>query len=176
MSQPSDEELLLTARRFEVRRATHQHADGHILSREVIRHPGSVVIIPCVDEQHVCLIRNYRISVNQTLIELPAGTLEPRDEPPLECARRELIEETGYAATQWRELTAFYAAPGILDEKMYLFLAQNLTLGSPAREADEEIENLVVTWDEAIQMTRDGRIHDAKTIVGLYLGREALRA
>lgn len=169
MFDPGREDTLLTAHRFQVRRVTRLLPDGTSQSKEVVRHPGSVVIVPCVDSDCVCLIRNYRLSVDQTLIELPAGTLEP-NEPPGECARRELIEETGFRAAEMRELTAFFAAPGILDEKMHLFLATQLTEGDPHREADERIENLIVPWPEALRMIRDGRIHDAKTIIGLFFG------
>jgi ADP-ribose pyrophosphatase len=139
--------------------------------REVVRHPGSVVIVPCVDDEHICLIRNYRLSVDQALIELPAGTLED-GESPHACAERELIEETGYRAAELSELTAFYAAPGILDEYMHLFLANGLTPGVAAREPGEEIENLVVTWDDALQRIARREIRDAKTIVGILFCRQ----
>ncbi len=124
------------------------------------------MILPVVDAQQVCLIRNFRVAIDQPLIELPAGTLEA-NERPLECAARELIEETGYRANQLRQLTSFYAAPGILDEMMHLFLATDLTPGPPQREVGEEIENLVVDWNEALDMIQLGQIRDAKTIVGL---------
>jgi ADP-ribose pyrophosphatase len=106
------------------------------------------------------------VAVNQTLIELPAGTLEP-PEPPGKTAERELIEETGYRAQQIEFLHAFFLSPGILDEKMYLYLATGLTAGETAREEGEEIENWLVQWEEAIAMIFRGEIQDAKTIVGL---------
>lgn len=162
----SHEELLLTGHRFEVRRVTRVRRDGQLLTREIIRHPGSVVIVPCVDEQHVCLIRNERMSVGKTLTELPAGTLEP-NEPPIECARRELHEETGFRCAKLRHLTSFYAAPGILDERMHVFLAEDLTADIPHREADEQIDNWIVTWSAAISMIQRGEIEDGKTIAGL---------
>lgn len=159
-------EHLLTARRFEVHRVTHELQSGATLQREVVRHPGSVVIIPRLNDGRLCLIRNYRVAVDQTLIELPAGTLEA-GEPPRECAFRELTEETGYRANRMDALTAFYAAPGILDEYMHLFLATELEAGEPAREPGEEIENLLVEPQEALQLIRQGEIKDAKTIIGL---------
>jgi ADP-ribose pyrophosphatase len=134
--------------------------------REVIRHPGAVVILPLVDPDHVCLIHNFRIAVGQRLIELPAGTLEP-PEVPLAAARRELTEETGYRTDQFRLLHTFYPSPGILDERMFLYLATELTPGSPARQPDEAIENLVVPWQTALAMVDDRTIQDAKTIIGL---------
>ncbi|MCA9150607.1 MAG: NUDIX hydrolase [Planctomycetales bacterium] len=165
---PTDEELLYTGKRFQVKRATRTRPDGSILQKEVIRHPGSVVIVPIVDTDHVCLIRNFRMAAGRTLIELPAGTLESQ-EPPLTCAMRELIEETGYRAAVMEELTAFYAAPGMFDEYMHLFVAKDLTPGDAAREPDEEIENLVVPLAEALQMIQRGDICDAKTMIGLLL-------
>jgi ADP-ribose pyrophosphatase len=170
----SNEELLLSASRFRVVRLSPTTNGGPARPREVIRHPGSVVILPLVDQQHVCLIRNHRVAVNQTLIELPAGTLEA-DEPPLEAAARELGEETGYRADNIQWLRSFYAAPGILDEQMTLVLATGLTPGQPQREADEQIENLIVSWVDAIGWVLDGRIHDAKTMVGLLYYDRAMR-
>ena len=136
--------------------------------RQIILHGGSVVILPLVDDDHICLIRNYRISVDETLIELPAGTIENND-PPLATAQRELEEETGYRATDWQQLPSILMSPGILSERNDLFVASGLTEGTPAREPGEQIENLVVPCDKALQMARDGRIVDAKTICTLLL-------
>ncbi|MFN3149248.1 NUDIX hydrolase [Bremerella sp.] len=134
--------------------------------RDVMRHPGAAVILPLVDSDHVCLIKNYRIAVNQTLFELPAGTLEP-NEPPEITAGRELEEETGYRADKIELLTAYYPSPGVMDERMFMYLATGLTMHAPAREEGEEIENHIVTLDEAKGMIQDGRIADGKTIAGL---------
>ena len=163
---PSDEEVLFRGIRFDVVRLQQPTHGEPPRPRDVIRHPGSVVILPLVDDDTVCLIRNYRIAVWQTLIELPAGTLEI-GEDPMVAARRELTEETGYRAAQLRHLCAFYAAPGNMDEEMTLVLATGLTPGPPQREAGEEIENLVVPWSEAIDLVREGQIRDAKTMLGL---------
>ncbi|WP_425619302.1 NUDIX hydrolase [Anatilimnocola sp. NA78] len=165
------EELLLTASRFKVVRKQQVTASGERKNREIVRHPGAVVMVPRLADGSVCLIRNYRISVDQTLIELPAGTLDP-NETPQSQAERELIEETGYRAGSMKFLHAFYLSPGILDERMHLFLATDLTLGDAAREVGEEITNLVVPWEEAIAMIFRGEIQDAKTITGLlYVDR-----
>ena len=163
----STEPLLVTSR-FSVVEVDRRTPDGQLRSRAVVRHPGAVTIIPVVDDDHVCLIRNFRVSVNQTLIELPAGTLEP-PEPPLQAAYRELQEETGYRAVSMRELHGFYLSPGILDERMHLFAATDLEMIGAAREPGEEIENLVVTWNEAIELVESREIQDAKTIVALLL-------
>ena len=135
-----NEDLLLQCQRFRVEKARHQTPDGTWHQREVVRHPGSVVIVPMVTPDSVCLIRNFRVAVADWLVELPAGTLEP-DEPLEETAYRELIEETGFTATTVRHLHSVYAAPGILDEYMRLFVAEGLTPGASAREAGELIEN-----------------------------------
>lgn len=163
-----DTEPLLVTPRFRVEQVHQPLADGGTLTRAVVRHPGAVTIIPMVDPEHVCLIRNFRVSVQQTLVELPAGTLEPPDSPEA-TAHRELIEETGYRAGQLRQLHRFYLSPGILDERMHLFLAQQLDFVGARREPGEEIENLIVAWPEAIKLVRDGVIQDAKTIVGLLM-------
>lgn len=160
------EELLLETKRFHVVRDSFVTRSGQTKSREIVRHPGAVVIVPLLADGSVCLIRNYRISVNQTLIELPAGTLEA-GESPQPCAERELIEETGYRAGSVKPLHSFFLSPGILDERMHLFLATDLKLGETAREEGEEITNLVVPWEEAIAMIFRGEIQDAKTIAGL---------
>jgi ADP-ribose pyrophosphatase len=167
-------ELLLTATKFRIVRETIQTPSGQTKTREIVRHPGACVIVPLLDDGRVCLIRNWRVAVNQTLIELPAGTLEP-PEPPEVTAERELIEETGYRAKKIEFLHAFYLSPGILDEKMHLFLATGLTAGATALEEGEEIENLLVTWDEAINMIFRREIQDAKTIVGLMWVDRLLR-
>jgi ADP-ribose pyrophosphatase len=124
------------------------------------------MILPLVDDDHVCLIRNYRVSVDQTLIELPAGTLEPGEDPRI-AAERELEEETGYRARSIERLHEFYMSPGILSERMHVYLAKGLEKGEQDLDSGEQIDNLVVTWEEALAMTQDGRIQDAKSLAGL---------
>ena len=159
-------ELLLKTKKFNVVRETVATPGGKNKTRDIVRHPGACVLVPLLYDNRVCLIRNFRISVNETLIELPAGTLEP-PEPPHVTAERELIEETGYRAAKIELLHAFYLSPGILDEKMHLYLATGLVAGPPAREEGEEIENLLLPWSQAMDMVFRGEIKDAKTIVGL---------
>lgn len=159
--------ILLTTSRFQVVEHTFFDANQSTeVSRQVVLHPGAVAIVPLLDADRVCLIRNHRVAVGKTLVELPAGTLEP-GEPPLETARRELQEETGYVADSWQELPSFYMSPGILNERMHLFVASGLTAGAAAREAGEQIENHVVSWSEAVAMAERGEIEDAKSLVGI---------
>ena len=149
-------------------------ANGQIIQRDLIFHPGAVVILPILANGDVVLLRNFRFVLNETLWELPAGTVEP-NEPLLECAKRELLEETGYTATRWKSLGYLYASPGVLDEKLHLFVAEDLTPGQQQLEPDEKIEPVIVPYAEAIQMCLHGEIKDAKTITTLLLV-ERLRA
>jgi ADP-ribose pyrophosphatase len=159
-------DTLFTGYRFRVERAIQTTADGVQHPRDVIRHPGAVTILPILDDGRICFVKNYRVAVDETLIELPAGTLE-KNELPIVTAGRELAEETGYRAGQIEQLTDFYMSPGILDEKMYFFLATSLTPGEMQLEPGEEIQTMLVGREEALQMVRDGRIHDSKTMLGL---------
>jgi ADP-ribose pyrophosphatase len=162
----SNPQLLLESKRFRVVRHRRVLADGREFVRDTIEHPGSVVILPLLDDGRVCLLRNYRQAVGATLIELPAGTLD-RDEAPAATAARELTEETGYSAARLEPLTELLMSPGILHERTYVFVATGLTPGPPQLEAGEEIETLLVAWDEALAMIDDGRIQDSKTVAAL---------
>ncbi|OWK46819.1 NUDIX hydrolase [Fimbriiglobus ruber] len=161
-------ELVHTGRKIRVYIDTTEGKNGPPIRRDVIVHPGAVVILPVIDAEHVCLLRNHRWVIGETLWEIPAGTLEPGEdlEP---AARRELEEETGYRAAAWQSLGYLYASPGVMDEKLHLFVARDLTPGPNRPEADEELEPVTVRLDEAIAMCLDGRIKDAKTVTALFL-------
>lgn len=163
-----DIQILLSCRLFRVEQVTFSDAQDRRHTRQIVRHPGSVVIVPIVDPSHVCLIRNYRCAVDETLIELPAGTREEGEQPEA-TALRELEEETGYRAEFLRHVCDFFPAPGILDERMKLYVAEGLTAGEARREPGEQIENLVLPWETALRMVHDGTIRDAKTMLGLLL-------
>jgi ADP-ribose pyrophosphatase len=139
---------------------------GHRHRREVVAHPGAVLILPFIDDNTIALIRNRRYAIGQTLIELPAGTLE-KGEDPMNCAGRELIEETGYLAGRMKALMTFFTSPGILSERMYVFAAYDLQKQESALEEGEDIEVIPTPWAEAIAMTGDGQIQDGKTIATL---------
>ncbi|MEE8460170.1 MAG: NUDIX hydrolase [Phycisphaerales bacterium] len=139
-----------------------------LVSREVVRHPGAVLIVPQLDGNRLALVRNYRVAVKQRLWELPAGTLEPGERPQI-AAGRELEEETGYRAAVIEHLGDFYTSPGFCDELMRVFTAERLEFVGQRLEPHEDIEVGVVTVDEAIAMIDDGRIIDGKTIAALYL-------
>jgi ADP-ribose pyrophosphatase len=145
-----------------------ENDEGSRMRREVCVHPGAVVILPLLDDNRILLIRNRRYAVGQILLELPAGTLE-KNEDPMNCAGRELLEETGYLAGRLKPLGNFYTSPGILSEKMYAFAAYDLEKQATALEEGEEIEVQEAALDDAIRMIRDGRIHDGKTIATLLM-------
>lgn len=161
-------EVVHVGRRIRVEVDTFTAPDGTVIKRDAIRHPGAVVILPVLDEGHVVLLRNHRFVIGETLWEVPAGTVEPGE--PLEaCARRELLEETGYTAAKWRSMGYLYASPGVLDEKLHLFVAEDLTPGPAKPEPDEQLHPVTVPLAEAIRMCLTGEIKDAKTIAALLL-------
>jgi ADP-ribose pyrophosphatase len=164
----NNERVLCETRRFAVVEQSCTRPDGEPATCQFVKHPGSVAILPLIDETRICLIRSRRLTVGETLIEMPAGTREP-GEPPQATARRELAEETGYLAGQLDELISFYPSPGVLDERMWVFIARRLTAGEPQREPNEEIENLIVSWHDARAMIDRGAIRDGKTILALLM-------
>jgi ADP-ribose diphosphatase len=164
----TNERTLLETRRFTVVEKTVSRADGDTACCQFVRHGGSVAILPILSDGRVCLIHSRRLTVEETLVEVPAGTREPQETPRV-TAGRELAEETGFRAGRLEELASYYPSPGILSERMWIFVARDLTPGDPAREANEEIENLIVTWDEALAMIDRGEIRDGKTIAAILL-------
>jgi len=162
----ADGELLFQGRRFRVERVAQPCADGSWREREVIRHPGSVVIVPFVSPTRICLVEVVRVAVGSTLLELPAGTLD-RAEPPIATAARELAEETGYRAGRIEPAGGYWMSPGILRERMHLFVAHDLVAGPQALEPGELIRPRVVPWEEAVAMCLDGRIDDAKSVAAI---------
>lgn len=161
-------EVVFRGRKFHVVVEDEALPGGRTVRREAVMHPGAVAILPLPDAGHVCLLRNRRYAVGEELWEIPAGTLEP-GEPPDRAAARELAEETGYTAARWRKLTEFYPSPGVLGEKMVLYVAEGLTPGAQRLEADEQIVPHVVPWGDALAWARDGTIRDAKTLVAVLL-------
>ncbi len=142
--------------------------NGVTKDREVVRHPGAAAMVPLLDDGNVVLVKQYRHAVNNYLWEIPAGTLEPHEEP-VACAERELVEETGYEATNFDKLTEILPAPGYTDEHIHIFLATGLTLAEQRLEDDEVLTVQPTPFDKAIEMIKTGEIQDAKTIVGLLL-------
>jgi ADP-ribose pyrophosphatase len=167
--QVIDKQLLYTGQKL--RLEVHHLEDeisGRRIKREIVVHPGAVVILPFLDAETILLIRNRRYAVGQILIELPAGTLE-RNEDPINCAGRELLEETGHLAGRLTPLRTFFTSPGIMSEKMYSYAAYDLEPQQRALEEGEDIELVSASFDQAIQMIHDGQIQDGKSIATLLL-------
>ncbi len=137
--------------------------------REIVEHPGAVAILALDREERLVLVRQYRHAAGEVLLEVPAGKLEPGEEP-LRCAQRELAEETGCRGGAWSRLTQFYSSPGFCDEQIHLFMAKGVVPGEPlAADDDEVLEPLWLDLEEAQHLLAEGRINDGKTIIALQL-------
>ncbi len=166
---------LFESQRFRVVRLVEQCRDGILRSKDIVEHPGSVGIVPFVDNEQICLIDVFRPAVSRTLIEIPAGTLD-RTESLQAAAVRELREETGYQCDLLESLGELWMSPGILRERMHLFVAKGLRSGRQALELNEYIEPRVMQLSEAIAMCHNGMIEDAKTIAALFRAEYWLRS
>jgi ADP-ribose pyrophosphatase len=184
--KPSSKPLLISSklafkgRVFSVVTDKVEEPGGNINIRDIIRHNGSVVML-AVDESKnpgdpdIILERQYRHAAGLTLIELPAGRVEPH-EATLAAAKRELIEETGYRAKRWTLLTKYFASPGFLSEWMQIYLARDIRQGAATPEPDENIEVFRLTLSEALALVDANKIHDGKTLVALMLYDRARRS
>ena len=177
-SKPSDlserfvsGDLVFDGTLLKVRRDVVRLPDGSQGTREFIRHPGAVAIVPLFDDGRVLLERQFRYPHGRDFIEVPAGKLEA-NEPHLETAKRELLEETGYTAGEWRRIGVIHTAIAYTDEAIDLFVCKKLRQVGRKLDAGEFLETLIVAFDEAIAMIRDGRITDAKTVAALLLVKE----
>lgn len=167
-SDPEKVETIYQARVFRLCRETVTLPNGVTTTLDVIHHPGSSAIVPLLPDDQVVMIKQYRHSLRQFLWEIPAGTLDP-GENPLECARRELIEEAGYQANHFEKLTEIVPAPGYTDERIHIFLATDLAPVPQNLDKDEVLEVALLPLDETLAMIRDGRIQDALTVIGIFL-------
>lgn len=134
--------------------------------REVVHHPGGVVVVAQKDENTILMVKQYRYPTKQVLLELPAGRLEPGENPDY-AIKRELEEETGYLAKTWKSLGYIFTTPGICDEKLYLYYATDLEFKKQNPDEGEIIEYFEYNLDEVFDMIKNGQIHDAKTICAL---------
>jgi ADP-ribose pyrophosphatase len=153
-------------RHIQVREDRVVEPAGYEASREIVVHPGAVCIVARPSPDEVILIRQYRHATGQELLEIPAGTLH-EGEDPVQCAFRELEEETGYRAANMVERARFWTTPGFTTEFMYLYEATDLTKTQISPDEDEVIEVDIVRRDEALQLIDNNRIQDAKSILGL---------
>lgn len=150
---------------------TVRFPDGSTGQLEMVRHSGASAVLPFLDEPgaadpRVIMIRQFRHAADDVIWEIPAGRLDA-GEAPEACARRELLEETGYRAAELAPLTTIFTTPGFTDERIHLFTATGLTAGDHAREADEFVEVREVRWSALLDLVRDGAISDAKTLAAI---------
>lgn len=141
-------------------------ADGHVGTREYLRHPGAVMIVPLLPNGQIVLERQFRYPLKRTQVEFPAGKIDA-GESPLVCAQRELLEETGYRAAQWSYLGGLHNAIAYSDEKIEMFLAEDLTHEGATLDAGEAIEVFTSSWQQLMQWVREGTVTDVKTMLGV---------
>jgi len=153
---------------------TVQLPNGNESKREVVEYTGAVAIVAITGKREIMLVRQYRYPAEREFIEIPAGKLEP-GEKPLGCAKRELVEETGAKAGEWKQLFSFYSTPGFSNEEMHVFLALNLEFQEQNLDDDEFVEVERVPFQKALEMVRAGDINDAKTIVGILGAQDMLK-
>ena len=142
--------------------------NGLTIDLDIIHHPGASAIIPFTENNTLLMIKQYRHAAGGFIWEIPAGTLDP-DEAPLHCAKRELIEETGFSAKAWQKLGEITPLPGYSDERIHIFLATDLTPAEQDLDMDEILHVHKISFDNAIEMVRRGEIEDGKTISGLFM-------
>jgi ADP-ribose pyrophosphatase len=166
MEKTLKSKLLHEGKHFSFLRDEVELPGGYRTHRDVVRHPGAVAIVPVLPDGRVVMVRQHRYAAGKELLEIPAGTLEP-GEPPLECARRELIEETGYEAGEMKALLSCYMAPGYSSEIIHFYLAGGLREVGGESEPDEEIAVEKLDLGAARELIKANVIEDAKTIIGV---------
>jgi len=151
---------------------------GNVRQREIVSHPGGSVVIPLLENGDVLLVRQYRYPLKKFILEAPAGKLEPQEDP-LEAAKRELQEETGYTAEKYEKLTAMYTTPGFCNEILHIYLATGLKKSKSGQNLDEGEQSLTVgqiPFSTAMEMIESGEIADSKTIAGIFLTERKLQS
>ena len=174
MKVTSSEEILKN-KLFTIVDEVAKDPSGFEIHRSIVKHPGSAVMMAVDEKRRVLLVKQYRLPAEKELWELPAGRLDP-GETPLQAAKRELKEETGYKAKTWTKLTSFWPSPGYVGEKMTIFLATGLTSGEQDLMGDERIETQWFTRKEIAEAVRSGKIADGKTLIGYFMWLDSQRA
>lgn len=165
---PVSEDVAWTGRIFNVDRLNVKLPDGRVAIRDVVRHPGAVAIVALTEDGRICLVRQYRTALGRVTVEIPAGKLDP-GEDPLECANRELLEEAGMEAEKIAFLTTIATSDGFCDELIHIYMATGLSFTQSSPDADEFINVDLVPLSELVDAVLDGRIEDAKTVVGALI-------
>lgn len=137
--------------------------------REWVKHPGAAAVIPLTDQGEIILVRQYRYPIDEVTLEIPAGKLDVSGEDPLECAKRELSEETGYTAQKYKFLSKLATSVGFSDEVIYIYAAKGLKAGTQHTDEDEFINVVKVPLAEAVEMVLDGRINDGKSVTAIFM-------
>ena len=154
-----------------------RYNSGNESVREVIEHPGGAVVLAVFENSDILLVRQFRYPIGGEVIELPAGKLDAKEDPQ-HCAERELREETGYTARRWTKLTTMMTTPGFCNERLHIFMAQDLSLspqGQSLEEGEQTIKLLRVPFVESVAMVERGEIVDGKSIAGIFIGERRLR-
>jgi 8-oxo-dGTP pyrophosphatase MutT (NUDIX family) len=144
--------------------------NGVTIDLDIVRHPGAAAMVPLTKRNTLMMIRQYRHAVGGFIWEIPAGTLDP-NETPLDCAKRELVEEIGYSADRWHKLGEITPVPGYSDERIHIFCAMDLSPAIQHLDRDEILDVHEVSFEDAVRMAERGEIGDAKTISGLFMAR-----
>lgn len=167
-------EKIYQGRAFGVEKVHLKLPDGTIHPYDLVRHSGSVTIVPLDEHGNILFVRQYRIGVGEELLELPAGVLNDGEDPQ-ECAAREIREETGMAAAKLKRLGDFYLAPGYSSEHMVIFLASGLYPAPLEQDADEFLELVSIPAMQALEMAQNGELRDAKSLAALMLAQKHLQ-
>lgn len=162
-----DSELVFDGKLLKVRRDTVRLPDGNLATREYINHPGAVVVLALCEGNRLLFERQHRYPLHRDFIEFPAGKIDP-GEDSLDCAKRELLEETGYVAGCWSYLTTIHPCIGYSDEKLVYYLARDLEHRGSQLDHDEFLETFTLPLSDALEQLRAGLITDVKTVAGLF--------
>ena len=166
--------ILYEGRVFKLLRENVTLPNGVTVDLDIIHHPGAAAMVPVSDNNSFILIKQYRHAIGDYIWEIPAGTLDPQ-ETPLECAKRELIEETGFSARSWQKLGEITPVPGYSNERIHVFLAADLVPAEQELDKDEVLDVHEVPLDKAIKLIHEGAIQDSKTISGIYMAINLMR-
>ncbi|BEU87808.1 NUDIX hydrolase [Selenomonas sp. TAMA-11512] len=162
-------ESIYDGKLLHVRCDTVRLPNGNTATREWIIHPGAAAVLPVTEAEEVLLVRQYRYPIDAVTLEIPAGKLDAPDEPPLECAKRELSEETGYTADHYIKLTTVATTVGFTNEKIHIYLAKGLNVGEQHTDDDEFIHVVKMPLQEAVKLVYDGTIVDGKSITAILM-------